>query len=211
MRRAVILLSVFGLMASTLTSVVALAQSPEDELQRKVVTVLKAHEYKPSKKLWKRWGEEKVNDILAQMALDIRVAPSLRKRAIMSLSQLPSGRTKSTLGALISNEKTSLGLRRQALYSLAYAYPKRALPEVERHLVSGPKHLREAAAHAMALIDDIRVYTLLKERLSTEQALVVRKAIDRTLMIRKKGVQHRPGTNANPSQHPLTPDKRDKL
>jgi uncharacterized protein (UPF0147 family) len=187
------------------------AEPPDQALRRRVVTVLKAFEYRPSPKLWKRWGNSKVNDVLAELALDTRVAPSIRRRATMSLAQLPSTRTRSTLGSLISDKKTPMGIRRQALYSYAYAYPRKSISDIEHHLVSGPEHLREAAAHAMALVRDIRVDTLLNVRLASEASITVLAAIERTRKIRRRRASKDRVNHFGPSLPGLTPANRDKL
>ncbi|MBR57879.1 MAG: hypothetical protein CMH54_07445 [Myxococcales bacterium] len=208
-------LLVIGLSFST-----ASAQTDKKAVQERVMMVLKAYEYKTNPELWKRWGLETVNDILSEIALDISRKTRLRTRAALALSEIPTDRTKKTLRALISRKETPRGVRRQALYSMAIAFPDSAFVPLRDQLREGDVHIREAAALALVHVRDKSVELLLGYYLQHEKNMTVRAAVERALKMRSK-LQKKPQEPYKLPHHPIPtgtntdsltgPDQRDKL
>ncbi len=214
-QKTVLLRSIAGLIGLilfiSLSSSVATAQVDKKVLRGRIMTVLKAYEYKPNPELWKRWGLETVNDILSEIALDVSLKSRLRARAVLALSEIPTERTKITLRSAISRKQTPLAVRRQALYSLAIAFPKTSFGLLKDQLLEGDVHIREAAALALIQVRDPRVDLLLRDRLEREKNLTVRTAMDRSLKVRARlRKKENPSSDSN-TDSLIRPDQRDKL
>jgi hypothetical protein len=180
--------------------------------QDRIITILKAYEFQPSLKIWNEMGLERVNKTLAEISLASGAEPRLRRRAILALGDIPSDRTFVTLRAVLGSRQSSLGLKRQALVSFAHAFPKKSFEQVHQELLGKSKFMREAAALALTYVQDVRVDTLVLERISLDSEMVVRTALERTKEMRLR-MKSKPSskTYRAPSISPLTPAQRDGL
>ena len=198
----------FMFVAPTLSS----AAERNTKFEEKILTILKAYEFQPSLKIWKEMGLEPVNKTLAEIALATGADPRLRSRATLALGDIPSERTYVTLRALLGEKRTKLAIRRQALVSLARAFPERSFEQIRGKLLDASKFMREAAALAMTYVQDVRVEALLVERLSLEKEIVVRTALERAKKMRLQIRSKRMGVGSKaPQIAPLTPAQRDGL
>ncbi len=189
----------------------ARAGSAEDDLKRRVMVVLRAHEYRPAGKLWRRWGPVKVTEILTEIALDAKAPPQVRGRAALALGELPSDRSQETLTVLIGNPKVPMGVRRQALMAYARGFPKKAAAEVRSRLLKGPALLREAAALATVTLKDPQIETMLRQSRDADPDIRVRAAIERALKERKALARAREKKLPGAPVAPVRPDQRDHL
>ena len=211
MRKPIFLRALPVLLALLCAVPAARAGTADDDLKRRVMVVLRAHEYRPAGKLWRRWGPVQVREILTEVALDAKSPPQVRGRAALALGELPSDRSQETLSALIGNPKVPMGVRRQALLAFARGFPKKAAAEVRSRLLKGPAPLREAAALATIALDDPQIEVMLRQSRDADPDIRVRAAIERALKERAALARARERKLPSAPLAPLRPDQRDHL
>ena len=199
------------LLALLVAAPAARADSAEDDLRRRVLVVLGAHEYRPARKLWLRWGPVKVTEILADIALNPKRPPSIRGRAVLALGELPTERSKETLTTMVGNPTVPIGVRRQALIAYARGFPKQAAQEVRARLLKGPALMREAAALATIPLLDPHIEQMLRRIHAADPDIRVRAAIERALKKRAERARAKEKKTPNSPIAPVRPDQRDHL
>ncbi len=118
--------------------------------------------------------------------------PTIRSRAVASLSVYPTTRTRDFLHSLLyerSLEGTPAGvqLRRQAIRSLAYAFRESVVNALSGLRLDPDPQIREATAHALGDTRSPAAERILDAWLPHEPELFVRLAVDRSLERIRKG------------------------
>jgi HEAT repeat protein len=156
-----------------------------EEQEQRLVRVLSAHEFAPSRNVFDRIGPD-VNQLLVRIASSTEHRPSLRVRAVSALSIYPSDRSRRFLGGLLFERElvgTPSGtlLRREAMRSLAVGFGGEVVDELAPLKDDGDAQIREGCAHALGETKSPRAVPVLDAWLPHEPELFVRLAVDRAV------------------------------
>lgn len=158
----------------------AAAQAASPEVEKRVMTLLRAPDTKATEADWKAIGPE-VDDALRDIAQDDDKLAGHRARALVALQYFKSPETRQVLEAVAADGKSYWVVRGRAARTLAISYQTDALGKIAPLLSSDQMRLREAAIKAVGQVRGSHSQTLLKSRLPNEKSEYLRGLIDETL------------------------------
>lgn len=175
-----LVLCVMGLSFASVATAQEGGDGQQSTVASRVEALLGGIEYVPTADDWKKIGPEAADE-LRKIANDPSEAPSVRSRAISSLSHFPSAVNKDFLGKMLADKAQSSLLRRKALRSLSAGYGAESMELVGPYLKVEDKRLRESAIKALGSMKTVEAKTVLQERLSLEKAAYLKEMIQKSL------------------------------
>jgi len=178
---------------SAIASSSVVAERPEKEQMSLLLTMLSAHEYRPSAKVLARIGSTRsVTRLLIFISNSPKYRPTIRVRALATLYLLPADNVRKYLLSVVherENTKSNLGtlLRKQALRSLGRGFGKSVVTDLVAVKGDTNGQIREGVAQALGDTGAKEALPYLKAWLPNEKELFVRLAIDNAIEVIRKG------------------------
>jgi len=168
------------------TSVVQARPLAPAEQRASLLSLLGGHHFRVDRPTLDRLGPPReISNHLVHFSGDPKLRPTLRQRAIAALRVYPSQRTRTILEGLLYDPdlKTAagVGLRREALLSLAIAFREQAVTPISNHRDDANPQIREACARALGATQSRGALPLLDAWLPHEPELFVRLAVDNAI------------------------------
>lgn len=174
-----------GLLLAAFLAFPSVASATSADEERSLVTYLTGHHFKPDRRVLDRISPE-TNRLLVRIASDAHQRPTLRVRAVTSLSLYPSLRTKRYLLGLfhersLKGTNTGLLLRVEALRSSARAFRGKVADDIKALRDDADIQIRAAVAQALGDTGSKRLLPYLRAWLPHEKTFFVRGVIDQTI------------------------------
>lgn len=162
------------------------------EQEKILLSLLSAHEFRPSRKVLDQVGPD-VEEALIHITTYPRVRPVIRVRAALSLAFYPTDVVRRYLLQLVHDPALKgrgfgVLMRRQALASLAIAFGDSVVPDLLGQRHDTDPHIREGVAIALGRAESKRAMPDLELWLVAEPEMFVKMAIDGAItQIRRAG------------------------
>jgi hypothetical protein len=157
------------------------AEADDSEaLRKRIIIMLSGHDKLPPPDAWRKLGP-RGNSMLVDIYHDPTVRPVVRGRALAVLAYYASQQSYAVLREAAFNVSNRTVFRRIAIKALGYGFADRAQLDLGSLLDDKDVHIREAAVYGFGFIKTPHVKRLLEAKLSVEESLTVRQAIEKVL------------------------------
>lgn len=159
------------------------AESPSQDVRTQVVSLLDQPDvFPPYATRWQPLGPAAFS-VLEELASNRKAPAPQRARAVTSMAAVDHPEAADHLRALLANRGTEPPLRASAATALSLRAGQEAIPTLLPYLQDRDEQVRIAVARALGRLGGPQVQQALEERLPSEQAPLVREALQQGLTL----------------------------